>query len=716
MITAPYNFVPLNKEVFYPNWADKVSHDIPFEDAVSGTIEIKIDAHSPIFVRDSKNEQSFCSHNGLEYIPGSSVKGSIRTVLDVLSYGKLKLQDKRLSYRDLNHKSYKKKAMDGNKIHMGWLEDREGEWYIEDLGKTTSSECRIKYFEMEAHLDKKLVSSIRKKRQAYEKYQVVKDRDKLETNDGTIVFTGTVGSKKTREFFFPKKVKRELLISQNIVKTFKQAYYIGEVDENENWKKLWSKELKKGKKIPVFFQVKDNEVAHFGLSMLYKLPYEQTIGETLASFQDYDENKPDLGETLFGYVKEKNALKGRVQFSHFFIKEKVDSGRKAVLPLSSPRSTFFPAYLEQNMSANGKTKDYKTYDDKDAVLRGFKFYPPQREATYTDGICKDHPKVCTTFFPLDKGTTFEGKVRFFNLKKSELGALLSALTLLEEEGCFHKLGMGKPFGFGTVKLLLQNIQTTKKEQLPTGEYIKAFTEEMQHSMNIDLHQDNRVESLIALSSYSIPDKELKYMKINDFVLAKKPFNKFCLPRLDMLTSKSVATNSIKVKTENNQQVSKPKSTKPQSTEVFSMKQIASAVSATVQEVIDFSVGLHFGTLTPIATLKPQQAKDLINRMGGKGKVQTPMQNHSQDGISKTKMRKAIMGYWKNEFDMMYHRNQIKEFLSQEGFETTPEEQREVYEDRKEDESFVKMCKLIGLFEFGEISEDMKEALYIKLIG
>jgi len=42
MITAPFNFVPLNKKVFFPDWAEKVSHDIPFSDGESGVIDITI--------------------------------------------------------------------------------------------------------------------------------------------------------------------------------------------------------------------------------------------------------------------------------------------------------------------------------------------------------------------------------------------------------------------------------------------------------------------------------------------------------------------------------------------------------------------------------------------------------------------------------------------------------------------------------------------------
>ena len=56
-IKAPFNFVPLSEKVFFPDWADQISQDIPFSDGLSGTIELKITAESPIFVRNGYNRE-----------------------------------------------------------------------------------------------------------------------------------------------------------------------------------------------------------------------------------------------------------------------------------------------------------------------------------------------------------------------------------------------------------------------------------------------------------------------------------------------------------------------------------------------------------------------------------------------------------------------------------------------------------------------------------
>jgi len=49
-INAPYNFVPLSKVIVIPEWAEQVSHDIPFKDGLSGEIGFTLTAHSPLLV------------------------------------------------------------------------------------------------------------------------------------------------------------------------------------------------------------------------------------------------------------------------------------------------------------------------------------------------------------------------------------------------------------------------------------------------------------------------------------------------------------------------------------------------------------------------------------------------------------------------------------------------------------------------------------------
>ena len=49
-LTAPYRFVPLSALVMLPDWADLVSHDMPFADGVSGELSYRITAHTRLCV------------------------------------------------------------------------------------------------------------------------------------------------------------------------------------------------------------------------------------------------------------------------------------------------------------------------------------------------------------------------------------------------------------------------------------------------------------------------------------------------------------------------------------------------------------------------------------------------------------------------------------------------------------------------------------------
>jgi CRISPR-associated protein (TIGR03986 family) len=541
MITAPYNFVPLNKEVFYPSWSEQVSHDVPFSDGESGEIDITITAKSPIFIRnhsDAKEKPSseFCNFNKTKFIPATSLKGVMRTAIEIIGFSKLQLQDKTLSYRDLNNPSYKTKAMDGEKIYMGWLSKDDNQWVIENLGKVTNGQTRIKYEEMKSYFTNEQMSKITKDRAtAYDKYSAI-DFEPKQIDKGTIVFTGSTGNK-TREFLFPNIQPISTYRfdkDDNLIKTFKEAYYIGTPNESKDWKNLWQKRFDSGKKIPVFFQLNDKEeIKHFGLSMLYKLPYEHSLQKILEKYQDFKLSK-DLAQTIFGYIDENEALKGRVQFSHFKCDKEVKFNKKISLPLSTPRATFYPNYLVQ-CCENGKTKKFITYDRLDGILRGFKLYPPTKQIVEIakndkgEDFCKKNHKLCNPFEPVGVGSTFSGKIRFHNLNPVELGALISALNFMgqnKDDKYFHKIGMAKAYGFGTVSIQINSLKTASNKGLDL--FMNSFKNHLNQELKIDLLQHPRIKAFLKLSSYSFEDKELQVMELKGFTNAKKDSNKFCL--------------------------------------------------------------------------------------------------------------------------------------------------------------------------------------------
>lgn len=523
MIQAPYRFVEANRfaeeknEIFYPSWGNYQGNDIrfdmPYKDSKSGEIKITLTAKSPIFVGDfthkDENKREFFNHKGVYYIPGSSIKGMIRRIVAILSFSKMSLEDRTLSYRDLNNPSYQIKAMDQNKIFMGWLYKKSEKWFIQEVGNVTKSQCRISYQQMKEYLKENLVSEIKTKREAYKKYEIIHNHT-LEIQEGTIVFTGSAGDKKTREFIFPNTLLEIYELTNEQIQNFKEAYYIGTSNESKDWKNLWGKKFDEGEKIPVFFQ-KDskNKVLHFGLSMLYKLPYENSIGTLYKkSIKNYNESYLDCTERIFGYVKENSALKGRISFSHFKAQGEIKKCQPETLILSSPRPTFYPFYLQQTPNTL-----FKNYDDEDAKLSGFKFYVPKHQIMPSANT--SNVKIKTTITPLEKETKFVGKLRYFNLRKEELGLLLLSLTFLKGEH-FYKIGGAKPYGYGDCHLDLELPTDIKPEDC-----INAYIDFVKKEFNGKNPKESKSAKDLLQVSKKIPDdKDLQYLEVKNFAHIK----------------------------------------------------------------------------------------------------------------------------------------------------------------------------------------------------
>ncbi|WP_104743410.1 TIGR03986 family CRISPR-associated RAMP protein [Helicobacter cinaedi] len=524
-ITAPYRFVRTHNKIFYPSWGQKqgkdISFDMPYMDSQSGQINITITAKSPIFVgngtnknkddtKNNKNDkpQEFFNHNGTYYIPGSSIKGMIRTIATILSFSKMSLDDKTLSCRDINNPAYKKKAMKQNQTFIGWLYVKSKKWYIDEIGELTK-EHKISYEKLEQLFGKSLIANLKTK-QAHAKYELLQHKN-LHLKEGTIVLTGFFGKKKN-EFIFPHTITQTHNLTNEQVKTFQEAYYIGTPNESKDWTKRWKQEIKQGKKVPIFFQkTQNNQIRHFGLSMLYKLPYDNSTQALYTrSLTNYNKSYLDCVDRIFGFVRddtqshENKALKGRISFSHFKAQGSPKSFAKQSLILSTPRPTFYPYYIDQTPNTL-----FKTYDEKDSKLSGFKFYVPRHNIMNHKG--NGNSNILSHIIPLDKGTTFTGTLRYFNLKKEELGLLLLTLTFLQDKH-YYKIGGAKPYGFGDCHIKLHT-------SLNTQEYINAYIDFVKREFGDDPINSQSAKDLLRFSQ-RMPNDNLDYMELQEFTKLK----------------------------------------------------------------------------------------------------------------------------------------------------------------------------------------------------
>lgn len=553
-VTSPYNFVPLNKDVYFPSWGALVSHDVPFEDGLSGSFEVEIEAKSPIFIRGTQvNEDKYYDNDGEKtstefmhfidkdgqkkyFIPGSSFRNMIRSIVEILGFGKLNFVNEMddFSFRDMNNPNLYTLRQQASKLKMGWLQKLDNEITIIDAGDL--GDLRVHNREILIN-QSEINSQLRYKTKLVDKYKLLKDShyskftlaDNIDSKSTPkiLVLTGQIEGK-NREFLFknPDLLDEEYTISDTVMKNFKKAY-----DKSESWQ-FWKQKFEKKQPIPVFFRVDDTErVIDFGLTVLYKMSYKKGILETINRQQPNRESqKPDLAETIFGKT-DNDKLKSRIFVSHAF-SENAKEGSLQTLILGSPKPTFYPFYIEQKVAADGKllpNQNYKTFQDGDAKISGRKRYPihqsfaPQEIKPFNGGQ-QDTSRVETQFIPLEGGTVFKAKINYHNLKPMELGAVISAITFHGNNDTLnHNLGMAKPYGFGNIKVNLD----LNNDFL---QHLSSFEMEMNKFIP-NWILSPQIKELFAMAKGMSPETgKLKYPDLKNFAKLKNIRDKKALPR------------------------------------------------------------------------------------------------------------------------------------------------------------------------------------------
>lgn len=141
-VHAPFNFIPLSDQVYIPSWADQISHDVPFSDGVSGKIRLTITAESDIFVRNGQSkdaeDDSFSQVSGRYFIPATSIKGEVRNLMEIMSFGKMNLDTRaKFAQREWNNAALYtiKSPEEQRRIRCGYLRKKGDAYEIVDHGR-----------------------------------------------------------------------------------------------------------------------------------------------------------------------------------------------------------------------------------------------------------------------------------------------------------------------------------------------------------------------------------------------------------------------------------------------------------------------------------------------------------------------------------------------------------------------------------------------------
>lgn len=540
-ITAPYNFVPLNKYVYCPDWADQVSQDIPFSDGEDGYIEVTWRNVSPLCIRDASaergNKDSYYSMHikqsdgrRLYFLPGSSLRGMLRNTLSIMSFGKMVQYDDRF----FGHREFDTKKSEGiayqnamEKAKVGWLHkvEQEDDKYVlypcvGDLDKMRIEEVLKLYPEYDG------------KRTSWERNKYI--QEKAGGKYFPVVWEGLrlFATGQMRNARDPKKGKQhELLIPEpnrekafsSIDEAVKKFFTTYEPSPDfEKYKEL----LDSGTDIPVSYIQKGEEVVTIGLGRMFRYPYQYGVKDLVEKEQSPDgyKDKRDLSELIFGWVDEKSKshMKGRVQIGNAFCTKTI---KDKELPepvggvLGEPKPSFYPLYVKQTEGG-----PYKTYEDAEGIA-GRKLYRIHEE---NSGVKlpqgNGNQSVMSHFIPIPAKQEFVMRINVHNLRKVEIGALLSAITFHETSGVYHNIGSAKGYGYGKLECQEEDVTLHGLASSDVCYYLKAFESAMdnfcQKHWKCSWMNNPSVIRLMAIMAEH-DDPAVKMMLLQEYVDAKK---------------------------------------------------------------------------------------------------------------------------------------------------------------------------------------------------
>ena len=193
--------------------------------------------------------------------------------------------------------------------------------------------------------------------------------------------------------------------------------------------------------------------------------------------------------SLFGMVGNEEGLGSSIRITDAIFEGNISDSIKEynLTELRTPHPSYLPFYAKTDNYLSG-------YDYSKCNIRGRKFYWHFKlDYNKLNNLPED--KVDTKMCGIDKGS-FTFKVYFENISDEQLAELATLLCLGENDKdgkrCY-KLGHGKPLGFGSAKILVENIQIRDFKSKEHKYIIKSCTNLGNDIKGWDLFSDNKFD-------------------------------------------------------------------------------------------------------------------------------------------------------------------------------------------------------------------------------
>lgn len=530
-VGAPYNFVSISDKVYEK---EEVPHDVWQPELKSGKIEYTIEALTPVFISEGKKaegdekqaEEFYRNCYGQYAIPGSSVRGLVRSNVQILSCSSVKddIQNAKLMYREIaagkNKDTYgtvlgkgtislsnpgRKKVQVSvlKNVQAGYIRNENGRYRIIPAA---SEKLGNEFGEMNYYVaSERLI--IEHKYEGFEdlRKENLQNEDKpfqkITDSRGSVHYKG-VPNEQYEPYWKPaayqlkgnrqilsimildnnktavqRGYKKGCLLSSGYIQEKKALYIIPEV--NEKAEGIW---------------IPDSDIDSYRRDYEGKKNQVERISKTFFRLPEKGETKPVFyiyldGRLYFGFTPHLRLFYQQEIYAGLSEEQKKDcvDYSKTLFGYANPKNSyksrlsFLDAVAEGTVIKCSKKASVVLGGPKPTSYYDYLASPDGKAASYNEpfklrgikqywlkqdkqeGLMNDNEKVRTSFYPLEKGTVWKGEIRFTNLTEAELGMVLWGLIL--EEDSNQNIGKGKPYGYGRVKIRLDGLYVLDLKKL-----------------------------------------------------------------------------------------------------------------------------------------------------------------------------------------------------------------------------------------------------------
>lgn len=517
-IRAPYNFVPFSDTVIHRYSWDSFppGHHMLQENLLSGEIRVQITAQTPIFISngDRRTPDFVRDDWGVYMIPASSLRGLLRHNMQILGYGAIR-SGKDFHNVRLFHKNHTDTEQVWSAVRGGYLYHQADRYFIRPTRGEVLTLSRLDPVGAEFAGEFSKTYPVYYKAEG-KQVQCLSSQMCEDGRKGRLLCPTEIKGRHDicgNLYIFPEEDRcaPEVEMTKESVFAYKDDFAVRKKymrPQEVEFKTLPGGFVRDGEGIPVFYQQRE-DFTIIGKAKMLRLAYEHPVGRGIPI--GHREEGMDYTEAIMGYYRRKkgprsqftDGYRSRVSVFDFPVQGNPKPMEVCRFSMQDPKPRFHDAYVQEGLS----------YNSENFRLSGHKQYwlkPPMEPESDEDS------RKYTPMRPLPAGTVFAGKIRYRNLHPDELGLLLWCLRL--EEGCMQSVGMGKPYGYGRVKIDITRLQE---------ESYQDFYSSFDAAPNTAAASEERIEELIRhydayaqrLAGFEQPI--LEQPRIQDFLYMKR---------------------------------------------------------------------------------------------------------------------------------------------------------------------------------------------------